>query len=108
MRYTENTKRAKITEEVFIVAFKPNIEGQPGGVVKHFKSKEEALAFIDSKNKEEERLFDERDFKSVKERWERNKEDLTYYCYTFETYLIQEIEEHMLRRRVYYLVETSN
>lgn len=107
MKYTENTE---ITEKVFIVAFKPNIEdgGMPGGIVDYFESKEEALAFIDSKNKEEERLFDEKDFKSVKERWERNKEDLTYYCYTFETYLIQEIEEHMLGRRVYYLVETSN
>lgn len=105
MKYTENTEN---TEKVFIVAFKPNTEGQPEGVVKHFKSKEEALAFIDSRNKEEERLFDERDFKSVKERWERNKEDLTYYCYTFETYLIQEIEEHMLGRGTYYLVETPN
>jgi len=104
MKNTENTEN---TEKVFIVEFKPNIEDQTipeDRVGLRFKSKEEALAFIDLRNKELERLFDEEDFKYVKEMWERSKEYHPYY--TFESYLIEQIEERRMTRGTFYLAET--
>ena len=102
----ENTES---TEKVFIVEFKPNIEDQiipEDRVGLRFKSKEEALAFIDLRNKELERLFDEEDFKYVQEMWEIIKEYHPYY--TFESYLIEQINERRMARGTFYLAETPN
>ena len=105
----ENIKNTESTEKVFIVEFKPNIENQtiPEDTVGlRFESKEEALAFIDLRNKELEKPFDEKDFKYVKEMWEISKEYHPYW--NFESYLIVQIEEHKMARGTFYLAETPN